>query len=86
MADLVCPKCQVPMNTVERSGVTIEHCSDCGGVFLDRGELEQLEVAQAPGLPGAPDGTPAHSGVGGQALVGELMNLARQYRGGPRRY
>jgi Zn-finger nucleic acid-binding protein len=51
MPDLLCPKCRVPMTTVERSGQTIEHCPDCGGVFLDRGELERLEIAEAPGLP-----------------------------------
>jgi len=81
--DLLCPKCRVDMDTVERSGLTIEHCPDCGGVFLDRGELERLEVAEAPGLPAAPTGPP-QAGAGGQALVGELMNLARQYRGGGR--
>jgi len=69
------------MDTVERSGLTIEHCPDCGGVFLDRGELERLEVAEAPGLPAAST-RPPQAGVGGQALVGELINLARQYRGG----
>lgn len=43
---LVCPKDQSPMRTYERSGVTIDRCTECGGVFLDRGELERLTDAE----------------------------------------
>ena len=46
MAELVCPKCLGRMHTVERSGVVFERCVECGGVFLDRGELEQLARAE----------------------------------------
>lgn len=42
MPELSCPKCQAPMRTHERNGVTIEQCTKCHGIFLDRGELEQL--------------------------------------------
>jgi len=60
MAELLCPKCQAPMTTIERSGVTIERCTECGGIFLDRGELERLETAEAPGLTGTrPTADPA---------------------------
>jgi Zn-finger nucleic acid-binding protein len=34
------------MRTVERHGVVFERCEECGGVFLDRGELEQLVRAE----------------------------------------
>jgi Zn-finger nucleic acid-binding protein len=37
--DLICPKCQGLMRTYERSGVTVDQCADCRGIFLDRGEL-----------------------------------------------
>lgn len=30
------------MRTHKRNGVTIEQCTKCHGIFLDRGELEQL--------------------------------------------
>lgn len=30
------------MFSFERNGITIEQCQQCRGVFLDRGELEQL--------------------------------------------
>lgn len=41
-----CPKCFSEMRRIERSGVVIDRCTGCGGVFLDRGELEQLVQAE----------------------------------------
>lgn len=37
-----CPKCATEMRTIERSGIHIETCPACRGVFLDRGELDRL--------------------------------------------
>ncbi|MBN3930045.1 zf-TFIIB domain-containing protein [Streptomyces verrucosisporus] len=37
-----CPKCRAHMQTYNRSGVQIEQCGGCRGVFLDYGELEAL--------------------------------------------
>jgi uncharacterized protein len=34
------------MHTVDRRGVAIEQCESCRGIFLDRGELEQLASAE----------------------------------------
>lgn len=39
---LVCPNCNVGMTNVQRSGVEIDICPQCRGVWLDRGELEKL--------------------------------------------
>jgi len=44
--DLICPKCQGAMRSYERNGVTIDQCSECRGIFLDRGELERLVDAE----------------------------------------
>jgi uncharacterized protein len=44
--DLICPKCQGKMRTYERSGITVDQCTDCRGIFLDRGELEHLVDAE----------------------------------------
>ena len=44
---LVCPKCQGPMRRYERSGIHIDQCQQCRGVFLDRGELERLIDAES---------------------------------------
>jgi Zn-finger nucleic acid-binding protein len=61
--DLTCPKCHGTMRTYERSGITVDQCTECRGIFLDRGELERLvdaetayhaPVAAAP----APSGPP----------------------------
>jgi Zn-finger nucleic acid-binding protein len=45
--ELTCPKCQGAMRTYERSGVTVDQCTECRGIFLDRGELERLVDAEA---------------------------------------
>ena len=44
---MICPKCQGQMRSYERNGVTVDQCSDCRGVFLDRGELERLVDAES---------------------------------------
>ncbi|MFR9774526.1 zf-TFIIB domain-containing protein [Micromonospora sp. MS34] len=44
---LTCPKCHGDMRQYERSGVIIDQCSECRGIFLDRGELEKLFEAEA---------------------------------------
>jgi Zn-finger nucleic acid-binding protein len=44
---LRCPKCEAPMRMYERNGVHIDRCTECGGVFLDRGELDRLITAES---------------------------------------
>jgi Zn-finger nucleic acid-binding protein len=46
VATIECPKCLVTMQKVERSGVVIDRCRDCGGLFLDHGELQALLSAE----------------------------------------
>ena len=46
MESLTCPKCRGAMRTYERSGVTVDQCGECRGIFLDRGELERLVDAE----------------------------------------
>jgi Zn-finger nucleic acid-binding protein len=46
---MLCPKCTNPMTQYERNGVTVDQCTECTeckGIFLDRGELEQLVAAE----------------------------------------
>ncbi|GGQ06554.1 hypothetical protein GCM10010187_23290 [Actinomadura coerulea] len=60
-----CPKCRGVMRTYTRSGVHIEQCDSCRGIFLDYGELEALaqmesQYRAAPPPAAAPGwGTPA---------------------------
>ena len=44
--ELTCPKCHGTMRTYERNGVHVDQCSDCRGIFLDRGELDRLVDAE----------------------------------------
>jgi Zn-finger nucleic acid-binding protein len=44
--EMKCPRCHTKMMTVKRSGINVDECTGCGGVFLDRGELEQLMAAE----------------------------------------
>ncbi|MBN2456360.1 MAG: zf-TFIIB domain-containing protein [Sedimentisphaerales bacterium] len=37
-----CPVCKNAMITLELFDVEIDHCTDCGGIWLDAGELELL--------------------------------------------
>jgi Zn-finger nucleic acid-binding protein len=41
----MCPACGRPMAILELRGVEIDHCLDCGGTWLDRGELERIAAA-----------------------------------------
>src|SRR5688500_5911898 len=44
--ELTCPKCHGPMRTYERNGVHVDQCTECRGIFLDRGELDRLIDAE----------------------------------------
>ncbi|MFC7328719.1 zf-TFIIB domain-containing protein [Marinactinospora rubrisoli] len=71
---MICPKCQSRMTTYDRQGVRIDQCERCRGIFLDRGELEQILAAEqrhygAPTMPygghggyGRPDSPPPFHG------------------------
>ena len=34
------------MRAYERNGITVDQCTECRGIFLDRGELEHLMGAE----------------------------------------
>lgn len=42
-----CPKCGNDLAEIELHGVKVDQCASCGGVFLDAGELDQLEKHDA---------------------------------------
>ena len=37
-----CPNCNVNLVMTERSGVEIDYCPECRGIWLDRGELDKI--------------------------------------------
>ncbi|MBA3487948.1 MAG: zf-TFIIB domain-containing protein [Longispora sp.] len=53
-----CPKCHGVMRTHNRSGIHIEQCDSCRGVYLDYGELESLSQVEARWTQQAPPPQP----------------------------
>lgn len=43
----VCPKDNVPLNRIDRSGIELDWCPQCKGVWLDRGELDKIIEREA---------------------------------------
>ena len=68
MSNLVCPKCHGAMRSYERSGVTVDQCTECRGIFLDRGELERLVDAENSWAAQAPPPQPAPSSGPGYGM------------------
>ena len=46
-----CPKCGADLREEAHGQVKVDLCPDCGGMWLDAGELEMLRVAQKGGNP-----------------------------------
>jgi len=44
---MTCPNDNSVMEKVSKEGITIDHCTTCHGVWLDRGELDKIiEIAE----------------------------------------
>ena len=39
---MACPVCRTGLTMSDRSGVEIDYCQTCRGVWLDRGELDKI--------------------------------------------
>lgn len=87
---LICPKCGGAMRSYERSGITVDQCTECRGVFLDRGELERLIDAEGAALqtqgaapaPAADEGGQAEAAPERGRREGFLSNLFEGFGGG----
>lgn len=42
---LTCPRCSSPMNELVKAGIALDQCSNCEGIYFDKGELETLVEA-----------------------------------------
>ncbi|HEX5610598.1 MAG TPA: zf-TFIIB domain-containing protein [Solirubrobacterales bacterium] len=81
-AELTCMKCGGAVRTYQRNGITIDQCTACHGIFLDRGELERLIGAESAYLGGSGAGEHrGEDGHGGQhgkrrdrGFLGELFD------------
>ena len=38
-----CPRCGIDLEVRDHNGVKIDQCAGCGGMWLDKGELEIIE-------------------------------------------
>jgi len=71
MASFTCPVDGTVLVPVERSGIEIDHCPSCRGVWLDRGELDKIiersaaPVAPAPAQPQYGGDRPRYDDRGG---------------------
>lgn len=43
-----CPNCNVSLVMTDRSGIEIDYCPQCRGVWLDRGELDKIIERSGP--------------------------------------
>jgi uncharacterized protein len=44
-----CPVCGERLREIERSGVTVDVCPSCKGIWLDRGEIDKIIEVEANG-------------------------------------
>ncbi|GGI73845.1 hypothetical protein GCM10007973_08350 [Polymorphobacter multimanifer] len=42
VAAMACPVCSTGLTLSDRSGIEIDYCQACRGVWLDRGELDKI--------------------------------------------
>jgi hypothetical protein len=88
-----CPICDIEMRTAEREGVEIDYCSQCRGVWLDRGELEKIiarvesQQSRDRGDDKDPydDDSDSHSGDRESQREGQSGRREDSYRGGRKR-
>jgi len=48
-----CPKCGMKMQEVRYGKLDVDACFSCGGVFLDKGEIDVIAAPQQKGIMGA---------------------------------
>ncbi len=49
---MLCPHCKIPLSMADRKGIEIDYCTQCRGVWLDRGELDKIiELSAAERMP-----------------------------------
>jgi hypothetical protein len=49
ISSMKCPRCEGSLNESKFEEVTIDICDQCGGVWLDSGELEQVTQKETGG-------------------------------------
>jgi uncharacterized protein len=84
----VCPNDGTQMRQFQKKNVVIDQCPNCGGIFLDAGELENLENAASgyyANAYGAPPPQPVHYSHHGHGGHGHGGHYGYGHRGHKRR-
>jgi Zn-finger nucleic acid-binding protein len=68
------------MRQYERSGVLVDQCADCRGIFLDRGELERLVDAENAWHEGRRPAAPAYQQQAPYQQQASYQQSQRPYR------
>jgi uncharacterized protein len=45
-----CPKCGMSLAEIDYKGLSIDKCTDCDGIWLDAGELEEISALEKGAL------------------------------------
>lgn len=76
VASMLCPICKTGLSMSDRSGVEIDFCPCCRGVWLDRGELDKIiERAAASPVRKADSGQSSDRRGGAGGLMGMATSL-----------
>ena len=74
---MLCPSCNTELKIAERQGIEIDYCPSCRGVWLDRGELDQIiersHQAYAPQRPAATEPEKRKRGYEDSPSLGGLI-------------
>lgn len=79
-----CFKCAGRLRPYRRSGIQLEQCEDCRGIYLDGGELERLIDAEGGGWSGrvgSPWSAVASAHDGEPLAAGQLRRAPDRGRG-----
>jgi Zn-finger nucleic acid-binding protein len=74
-----CPNDQATLVMSERSGIEIDYCPECRGVWLDRGELDK--IIERAGSESSPPQQPPAQQQYGQPTYGQQPSGQQQYGG-----
>jgi len=75
---MICPVCGEKLRAIERTGIEIDLCPGCKGVWLDRGELEKL-IAMEGGDVVSPQPSRAEQPIRSQSHDHKDKDHDRQY-------
>ncbi len=73
-----CPVDGTTLLMSERSGIEIDYCPTCRGVWLDRGELDKIIERNAASEQPAPTRQPAYQQHQGQHVYGHKPHKRRK--------